>query len=1042
MRKIIYIVSFLCACFSISLFAQKTNIYLDVDKEYKTGLELFDKKKFGAALKSFQNIIDNNKNAKSLVRIDAEYYASASAIELFNKDGEWRMKNFITDHPESNKIKWAWFYLGKSNFRKKKYEETIQYLEKVEVYELDKDNLAELHFKRGYSYLETGKQDKAKLDLFEIKDTDNKYMHPANYYYSHIAYMERSYPTAVEGFKRLLGNETFGSVVPYYIAQIYFLQGKYDEVIKVAPALLNDSNQVQKADEINRIIGESYFNKKDYDKAIPYLLMHTPTTAQDNYQLAYAYYRSKVYTTASTYFEKATTGNDSLAQNAWYHLADCYIQQNQKAKARNAFHSAYYLSFDPKIAEDALYSYARICYETGYSPYNEAINSFQKYIKEYPASFRKDEAFTYLVNCFTSTKNYGQAIKTIEKINSQDITLKTIYQKMVYFRAIELYNNLDLDSAKKYFAKVTALNTDIVMAAMAKYWTGEVYFQKREYNNALDTWKEFLLMPGSLNLKEYDIANYNIGYSYFMNKNYTDAGIAFRKFLLSKNSNDAKKIADAQVRAGDCYFMKKEFASAVEFYETAIALNKIDVDYAVFKKAVCNGLLKNYKEKINDLKTLETYYPKSNYLADAVYEIADAYHKINDADNAIDYYKKIISNYPNNSNVMLAIKSIGQIYYNGKQYEKAFEYLDKVVKTYPKTKDATDAIDVIKKIFLEQKDPEGLEKYLTSIGESIKTSEFDETYWQKATEYYTAKNCEMAMPELEKYMNKLPDGKYIVDAHFCYAECAYSKSMFAQALGHYQLVLAKNRNLHTEIALVKASYILFKDKNYEAALPLYIQLEEMGETPQNKLNAKIGAMRSSFYLKKHDAAIDEANKVLTTEKITVQQTIEAKTIKAKSLVETNRKDEAMNDFKYIAKNAKSEAGAEAYYYIATIQYGKKDYKDVEKTLGLLINYQYTNNDWNTKGLLLAADVYISKGEDQTAEATLQAVIDNSGKQEYIDEAKKKLQEIKDKQNSKLAPGQEPEMKIEFNNTESNQRLFDSPAQPAGDTLKKGLVQPK
>ncbi len=1040
-ERICYFLIFLCAGIWPEIQAQRTNIYTDSDKEYKTALELFDKKKYGAAMKSFLNCSETNKNPKSLVLIDAEYYAAACAIELFNKDGEWRMRKFIEEHPESNKVKWAYFYLGKSNFRKKKYDETIKYLEKVEIYDLDKDNLAELRFKRGYSYLETGNLEKSKLDLYDIKDVENKYMHPANYYYSHIAYTEKNYSTALDGFNKLVGNETFGSIAPYYIAQIYFLQGKYDQVIKTAPSLLNDSNHVQKADEINRIIGESYFNKKDYAGAIPYLLRHNPTTSQDNYQLAYAYYKGNDYTSAIPYFEKSTAKDDSLAQNAWYHLADAYLKQNLKTKARSAYHAAYHLSFDPKITEDALYSYARLCYETGYNPYNEAINSFQKYIKEYPNSGRKDEAYAYLVNCFTSTKNYQQAIRTIEKINAQDITLKMVYQRMIYFRGIEFYNNLELDSAKKYFTKAVNLNTDALIAAEAKYWMGEVYYQKREYNNALTCWKEFLLMPGAINLKEFELANYNIAYSFFMNKNYEEANIAFRKFLLSKKTDDVLKMADAQVRTADCYFIKENWASASEYYETAIALNKIDVDYALFKKAICNGLLKNYKEKINDLKMLEVNYPKSDYLTDAVYEAAEAYNVLDIDTKALEYYNKILSNYPNSNYVLSATKSIGRIYGNRKEYDKSFEYLNRVVQNYRQSRDAEDAIEMIKKLFVVRKDPEGMENWLKSIGADIKSSDLDDSYWSKAKELYSQKDCDKAMPEIEKYLSKVPNGKYVIDAHFCYAECAYNKNMFAEALTHYQQVIASpGRNEHAEIALLKASYILYKDKNYEAALPLYQKLQEIASIPQNKLSAKQGAMRSAFYLKKYDVAIDEANKVLITEKITPQQTTEARMLKARSLYETNRKDEAFNDFKYLSRNAKNESGAEAYYYMAGIQFDRKEYKDVEKTVNSLITYQYTSNDWNTRGLLLMADVYLIKGEDHNAEATLQAIIEHAGKQEFIDEARKKLQVLKDKQNSRLMPEKESEMKIEFENSESNQRLFDHPAN-ASDTL-KNVIQPK
>ncbi len=220
-----FLTSISLVLFSVIAFAQKTQLYLDKEALYKTGIDLFDKKQYTASQKAFTDYMLTIPGS-TLLKTDAEYYAAACAIELFHKDGEWRMKEFIERHPESNKVKWAFFYLGKSNFRKKKYEETIKFLEKVDIYDLNKDDLAELYFKRGYSYFMIKNNEKAKLDLFEIKDVDNKYSHPANYYYSHISYQEKNYETALTGFNRLLNDETFGSGVPYYITQIYFIQGK------------------------------------------------------------------------------------------------------------------------------------------------------------------------------------------------------------------------------------------------------------------------------------------------------------------------------------------------------------------------------------------------------------------------------------------------------------------------------------------------------------------------------------------------------------------------------------------------------------------------------------------------------------------------------------------------------------------------------------------------------------------------------------------------------------------------------------------------
>jgi tetratricopeptide (TPR) repeat protein len=811
----------------------------------------------------------------------------------------------------------------------------------------------------------------------------------------------------------------------------------------VAPALLNDSQYVQKAGEINRIIGESYYHKNLYKEAIPFLLKGTTGTATDNYELGFAYYKANDTKTAVGYFEKATFKNDSLAQNAFYYLADCYLKLNDKTKARSAYYSAYSLSFDPKIKEDALFNYAKLCYETGFSPYNDAIKYFQQYITEYPQSPNKDEAYTYLINCFHSTKNYEGAMRMIEKMNSGDIRIKQVYQKLVFFRAVNYYNNSAPDSAKKYFTMASQLATDPIVSAESKYWLAEISYQKKEYNNALETWKNFQLLPGSFQLKEYDACNYNIGYAYFMSKDYDEAGISFRKFLLNKNL-DPSKAADANLRTADCYFMNKTYNSAAEHYETAIALNKNDVDYAMYQKALCDGLQKNYKEKISDLNALQQKYPSSNYVVSATYETAESYKAINDNDNAIAYYQKIIDNYPASPYVLRSIKTIGLLYDKENKDEKAIAYLDRFVKQDPKSDEAVDAIATIKRIYKEQNKPEEMEAYMKSIGSSVSADELDESYWQKASDlYYDKKDCDASMPEMQKYISKFPAGKYVTEANFCFAECAYSKINYTDALISYKYVLSKSRNIHTEISLVKASYILYKDKNYAEALPLYTQLQDVAESAQNKLTAKLGAMRCAFFTKSYDVCIDECNKVLNTDKITAQQTTEAHQLKAKSLYETNRRDEAVNDFQYLVKNSKNESGAEAYYYLALIRFGKKEFKETEKTINTLMAYDYSTNDWNTKALLLMSDVYVEKNEINNAEVVLKSITENADKQEYIDLANQKLQEIKDKQQAaKEVEKQQEQMEIEFPNKGNDIQLDAQPKQEKSDSVKTNVIQPK
>ncbi|MES2679975.1 MAG: tetratricopeptide repeat protein [Bacteroidota bacterium] len=1013
------------------VYAQKTAVYVDRDMLYKQGVELFDKKQYVSAQKNFNEYA--SFSGTSLLKIDALYYAAACGIELFNKDSEWLMKQFMEKYPESTRINSANFYLGKSNFRKKKFPETLQYFEKVDIYSLDKDQLAELYFKRGYSYLMEKQDEKAKTDFYEIKDVDNKYAFPANYYYSHIAYSEKKYEIALQGFTRLVGNETFGSVVPYYITQIYFMQGKYDMVVKEAPKLLNDSANIQKEGEINRMIGESYFNLKNYGSALGFLKKAgLGMNPGGNYVLGYCYYKTNDCTNAIEYFEKASGEKDSLAQNAWYHMADCHIKLGQKIQAKNAFYSAYQIDFDKKITEDALFSFAKLSYELDFSPYNEAVKGFTKYLKEYPKSPRRDECYNFLINVYSTTKNYDLAIQSIESMDGIDPILKVIYQKLIYFKGVEHFNNGDLLNAEKQFKKSMAQNTDPKLNSLNQYWLAEISYIRKDYTTAIDGWKKFQLVPGAPALQEYDLSNYAIAYAYFQRKekeDFANANVSFRKFLLSKNKYDDNKIADANIRTADCYFMNLDFQQASEYYKTAINLNQLDVDYCLYQKALCDGLNKNYNEKITELKKIESRYPASNYLSAALNQIADTYYKnLKDEENAILYYNRILKNYPNSSFTNNSNAQLGNIYFGRKQDDKAFEYYDRFVKTDSKSEEAKDVLEAIKKIFEAKGNVEEMEKYFVSVGNPLSENQLEKATYQAAYDaFYNLKDCDAAMPKWEIYIAKFPNGKYINEAQFNNAECAYSKNQFDKALLGYQYIIGKSRGIYSETSLAKASYLYYKDKKYQEALPLFQQLQEIAETPSNKSAGKFGAMRCAFYLNQFETALEECNKVLSTEKLTPQQTSEAKYIKAKSLYETKRYDDALVEFKAMTKAAKNVTGAEAYYYVAKIEFNKKDYKEVEKTVTKLIGYEYSNDDWNNKGMLLLGDAYLESGNDADAEVILQTLVENKPAPEYVEEANKRLEALKEKQRKAeeaRLEAQNKTMNIEYKESKSDGDLFD------------------
>lgn len=1013
------------------LCGQKTVIYLHEDGNYKSAIDLFQKQKYGSAQKLFQRTIQSHTEANSHVRVDAEYYSAICAIELFHKDGEILLKRFIESHPESPKVKTAYFFLGKYNYRKKKYDEAVEWFEKVDIYDLTNTELPEFYFKRGYGYLEQDKFEKAKNDFYEIKDVDTKYTGPANYYYAHIAYIEKSYETALQVFLKLSTNENFGPVVPYYIAQLYYLQGKYDSVISYAPPLLDSAN-TKRAPEIAKIIGEAYYRTLRFNEAIPFLKKYEKGVGgqllkKDLYQLGYAYYRSNDFDNAIVYFKDVTWEDDSLTQNAYYHLADCYLKKNNKNYARNAFLNASTLNSDQVIKEDALFSYAKLCFELSYNPFSEAIKALQQYIEQYPNSPKTAEAYSYLVNAYLTSKNYSAALSSIEKIKQMNPELEAAYQRIAYFMGIDFFNNQQPDSAIKLFNKALIYKSEKPINSLCIYWKAEAFYRKQLYPEAIYNYKDFLIEPGAFNLPEYNHANYNLGYAYFQLKDYQNSNLWFRKYIGAKNNDNPKKLNDAFIRIGDGFFMTKDYTGAVQYYGEAIKLKVFDTDYALYQKAMCLGIEKKYDLKINDLTELLNNYSKSVYAAASHFELAKTYLQLNNNEQSLAYFSKVVNDYPNSSFVNKSLLQIALIQYNQKQDELAFSTFDKLVKKNSKSEEANEALGFIKKIFIAKNDLEGLEKYFNEASVNIPLASLDSVAYDIGKNRYVEGKATDASNDFSKYIQKFPEGIFINDATFYKAEIDYKKGNAEAALNGYNYILSKNKNIYTEQSLAKAGIINYKNQNYVSALSNYNILDSIAEYPKNIMDARIGKMRCYFLLKNYSAVIEASDKVLTTEKVSNEIINEAHLTIAKSALAMEQYDLALQQFDTTATKAKSEMGAEAKYNIAYIQFLKGEFKESEKTIFDLINSEPSYPLWMTKGLILLADNYVSMNDNFQAKHTLKTVIENSEIPELVKVAQEKLDLIIEKEKEKIPKLSTDEMKIEFkeNKLEYN-NLFAEP----------------
>ncbi len=246
-KTILKVVTILCfLTFVNTSFGQKTKIYTDKYVDFRDAQDLYDKEKFSAAQDKFLNVLNSISDKQDEVRVNSEYYYAVCALELFHPDAEYLLSRFVVEHPENAKAESVYFQLGRQKYRLKRFKSVIEYFEKVDKFKLEKHEKTEFEFKLGYSYFRTKKKAEAKPHFAAIKDDSSSYQVPAMYYFSHIAYENGDNQTALNGFKSISETPMFQHIVPYYVAQIYHKQEKYDKLIDYAPKYYENISKKEK----------------------------------------------------------------------------------------------------------------------------------------------------------------------------------------------------------------------------------------------------------------------------------------------------------------------------------------------------------------------------------------------------------------------------------------------------------------------------------------------------------------------------------------------------------------------------------------------------------------------------------------------------------------------------------------------------------------------------------------------------------------------------------------------------------------------------
>jgi tetratricopeptide (TPR) repeat protein len=993
-----------CFLTAFTVFSQQTIADVNVTTDFNNALVLYNNKAYAAAQKIFEKTKVNAATSSSL-KADASYYDAMCAVKLNQTNADQKVVDFVDENPTSNKKNKAFFNVANYYFANKKASYALKWYDKVNVDLLSEDNQKELNFKMGYSLLVTDNLSLAK-SKFSPLINDAKYGNDSRYYFGFIAYKLEDYGIAESTLKEIADNESYKAEISYYLLDISFKMGKFERCIEVGPKLLKTSRK-KDISEISKIVGESYFNLKRYAEAIPYLKAYVGQSGKwtntDYYQLGYVFYKQNDFANAITYFNKIIDEKNAVSQNAYYHLAECYLNIDKKAEALNAFKTASEMSFNLEIQEDAALNYAKLSYEAG-NPFQNVSDVLQDYLKKYPNSSAYKEINELVVSAFIHQQDYQGALDYLKKKNSAENIALT--SEVSLYRGIQLFNDSKYQESLPYFVK-SKESKDTEIYQKAHYWEAETLFRLENYEEAVVKFtsaKRFL----KSNKEEFSLIDYNLGYSYFKLKEYSKAISSFKQFL-ADNPSDKMINEDAFVRLGDSYFATRNYADAINSYQIVVKNLGTDADYVQYQIGMSHGFRDESDEKIKALTSVVNDFNSSSLKDDALFQLANTYIKIKNNEKAHQAYERLLANHPKSSFLSKALVRQGLLYYSDNQNKKALDKFKLTVQKFPNTPDALQAVNNAKNIYLDE---DNLDEYVAWVKklDFINVSEDDldnSTFVIAERKYFEGKNNSGIIATLNKYLDKYPKGTHSLKANYYLADLLFKEKQFDTAIVHYKVVLKAGVSEYSEDALAKLSQIYLEKQHFEDAIPLLERLEQEAYSVENVQFAQSNLMKGYYETKGYAKAISYAKKVLSINKDKNSLIEDAKTIIARSAIKTEDFVTAQEYYSVIEKNATGELKAETLYYNSFFKNQQQKYEASNKVIQELIADYSAYKYWGVKSYVIMGKNYYSLKDAYQATFILENVIKNfSQYKDIVKEAQIELTKIKEneaKTNNSIIP---------------------------------------
>ncbi|MCG8323521.1 MAG: tetratricopeptide repeat protein [Cytophagales bacterium] len=583
---------------------------------------IFKQAKINYDLGNFDEAIDALNNLASLFP-DSERSSEANILlsEAYLKTSDY---NKAIEHIEKigkkdPRIKRAYqqvtYFKGTENFNNRKYRRAVQMFDKSLTYPEDEQLVAKAHFWSGEAYSIGKRYDDAirsyKAVISSPFEANSNEFLRARYGIGYAYYNTRQYDRALEHFEGFVNSSGNGIDRQFYtdalirLADCYYVTKNYDLALANYQKAINAKspdlayayfqkgiilglqNNVTQAREnfdivLNRYPSSTYADNAMYQKA-------QLDFEQGNYQLAldgfsklisrrpqssfiphallkrgFSNYNLKNYNQSKSDYERVLDDfpTHTTASSAISALQEVLTLQNRTSEFET--YLAKYKSANPdnKSLENIEYETAKTLYNN--QEYQQAIQSFQKYMSNYPGTTNAYEAKYYMAESYYRMQQDDQALDLYYQVEADNKTSR-INKAVQRIAEIEFEKN-NYKKAITYFEKLANIARNKRQSYNA--WSGlmRAHFYLKNYPSVKE-YANLILEKGNVSADATNKATLYIGKAEYALGN---IDMAMDQFMNTLNAAKDENGAEAQFLVGKILYDQKSYKRSIE---TLIDLN-------------------------------------------------------------------------------------------------------------------------------------------------------------------------------------------------------------------------------------------------------------------------------------------------------------------------------------------------------------------------------------------------------------------------------------------------------------------------------------